>query len=281
MLTRRGTTLAELLVALVLGAIVLGVATVSLLRQQRSTLAMTSRTESATQLRLATAIVRAQGALHGHDDLLLDASADTALQLRATIAVGAACTSAVHPAFSAGGPDIASGGLASSPRPGDSIWWYGPAGDSWTGEPIRSVASDSGACGVPSVSDDAGAAVTFRVRRSGSDTIPALTPLRVTRHERLVLYRAADGGWYLGLREWNAAAGSFGSPQPVAGPFLRSVAGLRSGFRYFSSSGEEITLPPVGPSAPVVRVRLTVGSMPAGALTSPLIDSVDVALRAP
>jgi len=280
-LSRRGTTLAELLVALVLGAIVLAVATTSVLRQQRATLAMTTGARSATQLRLATAVVQAQATLHGRDDVALQASTDTALQLRATIAVGAACAAAVHPSFAVGGPDIASGGLASPPRVGDSLWWYSPGSDRWSGASIQSVWAESGACGLPSVSDDAGAAVTIRLQRSGADTIPALSPLRITRQERLVLYRAGDGSWHLGLRDWSAATGSFGSPQPVAGPFFRGTSGLRAGFRYFEQGGAEVTLPSMAPSAQPARLRLTLVSPLTVGRATPVGDSVDVSLRAP
>lgn len=277
MLTRRGTTLAELMIALVLGAIVLGIATTSVLRQQRVTLELTTAAQSATQLRLATAVIQAQVALHGPDDVMVHASADTALQLRATIAVGAACATAVNPAFAAGGPDIATGGVASPPRAGDSLWWHAPGGDHWTGALIQSAWSESGACGVPAASGDAGAAVTIRLQRSGSDTIPVLSPLRITRQERLVLYRAGDGAWHLGLREWSVATASFGGPQPVAGPFVRTAAGVRSGFRYFTSGGEEILLPPAILDTRAARLRLALLSARAPGLA----DSVDVALRAP
>ena len=52
MLSRRGTTLVELLVGLTLGSIVLGAATSTLLRQQRATIAMTVAERSRGQLRL-------------------------------------------------------------------------------------------------------------------------------------------------------------------------------------------------------------------------------------
>ena len=281
MLSRRATTLVELLVALVLGGIVLGIATTSVLRQQRATLAMTTGARSATQLRLATSLVQAQATLHEHDDVALHASTDTALHLRATIAVGAACAAAVHPSFAVGGPDIASGGLASPPRVGDSLWWYSSGYDRWSGAPIQSISSESGACGLPSLSDDAGAAITIRLQRSGADTIPALSPLRITRQERLVLYRAGDGFWHLGLRDWSATTGSFGSPQPVAGPFLRAASGLRTGFRYFERGGAEVTLPPAMPGAQPARLRLTLVSPLAMGRATAVGDSVDVSLRAP
>ncbi|MDB4879548.1 MAG: hypothetical protein JWL60_994 [Gemmatimonadetes bacterium] len=276
MLTRRGATLAELLVALTLGAIILGVATGSLLRQQRTTLAMTTAARSGTALRLATALFAAQAANHGPDDLAGAALEDTAFQLRSAVAVGSACESSASPSFAVGGPDLSAGGLASPPRQGDSLWWYRPEVDGWAGRLVTAAHVEAGACGAPSPASPLGTSTTVHLRLAGTDTIPALTPVRLTRQERLVLYRASDGGWHLGLREWNVATQSLGSPQPVAGPFVRG----QSRFRYFDAGGAELQ-PPLGASdPPVARVGLTAVS-PGTARARAMRDSVDVALHAP
>ena len=48
-------------------------------------------------------------------------------------------------------------------------------------------------------------------------------PVRFTRPVRYSLYRAADGDWYLGEREWNPTTVRFNTIQPVSGPFLSPV----------------------------------------------------------
>ena len=79
--------------------------------------------------------------------------------------------------------------------------------------------------------------------------------LRVTRPTRYAFYRAGDGTWQLGFREWSEASGSFSAPQPIAGPFVRSSAGHRSRFRYFDSSGEELTGPGIERSVSRIRIH--------------------------
>lgn len=79
---------------------------------------------------------------------------------------------------------------------------------------------------------------------------PSTTPigavLRITRPFRYSLYRASDGAWYIGERDWNNAEGRFNPIQPVVGPFLGAARGMA--FRYSDSSDASITIP-VPPSA--------------------------------
>src|SRR5439155_9594724 len=64
-------------------------------------------------------------------------------------------------------------------------------------------------------------------------------PVRITRRLRYSLYRASDGAWYLGQRDWNATTLRFNTIQPVSGPFLSAALGGLT-FRYFDSSGVEV-----------------------------------------
>jgi hypothetical protein len=67
-------------------------------------------------------------------------------------------------------------------------------------------------------------------------------PLRVTRALRYSLYRAADGLWYLGERDWNVASLRFNSIQPVSGPFLSATAGGLV-FGYRDTAGAQLVTP--------------------------------------
>jgi len=83
------------------------------------------------------------------------------------------------------------------------------------------------------------------------------TPLRVTRHERWLFYRASDGRWYLGFRDWNAASARFNTSQPIAGPFVRALrSGQRSGFRFYDSLGNAL-VPDGTNEGGIARVRVT------------------------
>ena len=106
------------------------------------------------------------------------------------------------------------------------------------------------------------------------------TPLRVTRHERWVFYRASDGRWYLGLRDWNTAAARFNTSQPVAGPFIRALrSGERTGLRFYDSLGNAL-VPDGTNEGSIARVRVTTLSSvaPSGAVDSVRRDSADAVL---
>lgn len=73
---------------------------------------------------------------------------------------------------------------------------------------------------------------------------------------RYSLYRASDGDWYLGAREWNPVAVRFNTIQPVSGPFLSpSLGGLA--FRYLDTLGSSLATPVVDTRAiALVRIEL-------------------------
>jgi hypothetical protein len=75
---------------------------------------------------------------------------------------------------------------------------------------------------------------------------PTGSPVRVLRPVRLSHYRASDGLWYLGVRDWNGATQRLNTIQPVAGPIEpHSGDQGKSGLviRYFDSSAVELQPP--------------------------------------
>jgi hypothetical protein len=278
MLNRRAATLVELLVSLTIAAIVFGAATASVLRQQRTHARIAGVSATEVQLRTATALLASQLAYldAAAGDLALGEARDTAIQLRATVAIAITCATATgRVTFLPDMPGVvALGGVASQPREGDSLWFLGDS--SWQGARITDVALATVACPAPfSVTGSA-----LHLSISAPDTIPAGTPIRVTRPIRYAFYRSGDGTWQLGLREWSEAAGAFSSPQPVAGPFLRNSDGRQSRFRYFGGAGEELA--DVGFERSVARIRLVAHARIVtreAAQDSVRSDSVDVALQ--
>lgn len=285
MLTRRGSSLAELLVALTIAVVVLATAVGSLLRQQRTSNALGVMGKAATQLRVGTALLPAQLALASPaaGDLLSTQLRDSALQLRATVATGLACDSGTNPAFLDEDEELASGGIAAPPHAGDSLWWYLADSSRWVGRPVLNASSGSAPC--PSARQTASRQV-MKLRLQSTEIIPAGAPLRLTRQQRFVIYRSGDGTWQLGLREWSDATHSLASPQPVAGPFQRVASdGARSGFRYFDAQGSELH-PELDSTAGsrVARIRFTALTVPAllttdGPAHYARRDSVDVAFQ--
>jgi hypothetical protein len=295
--TRWGATLAELLVALTLAAIVLGTATSALLRQQRIASELRGAAALDAQLRAATGAIAAElsslGAASG--DLVAGEAHDTALELRGLIAGGVACGDAVgaailtesmggsgdpgEPDDAAAAADAADAQWGAEPRVGDTLWWYGgDANAAWHGGPV--TAADGAV--LPCPLTGAPARPVRRLVVSTADTIHAGAPLRVTRPVRYAFYRSGDGSWQLGLREWVAPARRFAPPQPFAGPFLRRSGALRGGFRYFDAGGGELPIGAAGADVGrIARVRLTVlalGRATGARRDSVRRDSVDAAL---
>lgn len=281
MLNRRGTTLVELIVAITLAAAVLGTASASVLRQQRTHSRIRAEGSADAQLRGSTMALAAQLALLQPDagDIDPTQAQDSALQFRAPVAVSFACASEAGAATLIPEPpsSVTLGGSVASVHAGDSLWWRADSG--WAVAPVTATAPIQAACTTPLVL----AGPTVRLLAATLDTIPAGAPLRVTRQTRYAIYRAGDGTWQLGFREWSASTQGFAAPQPVAGPLVPRAATRRSGFRYFDDTGAELT-----PSATpldvsrlaLIRVTMqTLATHRDASRDSVRADSIDIAVR--
>ncbi|MFL5620097.1 MAG: PilW family protein [Gemmatimonadaceae bacterium] len=281
MLRRAGMSLAELLVALSLGGIVLSVAAGSMLRQQRSVRWIEGLSGAELQVRPVMRILA--------DELsLLDASAgdvapgqasDSSLQLRTVVATSLTCDSAsTVTMLPESGATPALAGAARAPAVGDSVWLYRGAPLGWRARAVTGVSRATTACAVPT----SAGGPTFRLLLDAPAEAAAGTAVRVTRWERWVVYRAGDGRWYVGIRDYSPATSSFLATQPIAGPFLRSVRnGARTGFRYFDATGS--ALDPDGTNeGRIARVRITALSIvPSTGADSVREDSADAVLSRP
>ena len=276
--TRAGVSLAELLVALSLRGIVLGVAAGSMLRQQRGVRWVEGLSGAELQVRPAMRLLA--------DELSpLDASAgdvapgqasDSSLQLRSVVTASLSCDSAATLTLIPDTPTVpALGGSVSPPAAGDSVWLYLGAPFGWRARTVVGVSRTTSACAVPT----SAAGPTYRLVLDAPPDVAAGTPVRVTRWERWVVYRGGDGRWYVGVRDFSPSTARFLAAQPVAGPFLRALRnGTRTGFRYFDASG--MPLDPDGMNdALIARVRITVMSVePTAGADSVRQDSADAVL---
>jgi hypothetical protein len=271
-------SLAELLVALSLGGVVLSVAASSMLRQQRGVRWIEGLSGAELQVRPVSSALA--------DELSqLDASAghvapgqasDSSLQLRSVVAASLTCDSAAMLTLL---PDTASvpsmvGGM-SAPAVGDSVWLYLGAAVGWRARTVIGVTRTTTACAAPTSAPGA----SFRLLLDAPAGVAAGTPVRLTRWERWVVYRAGDGRWYVGVRDYSPATSRFLAAQPVAGPFLRAVrGGARTGFRYFDASGSP--LDPDGTNeGRIARVRITALSVvPSIGADTVRYDSTDAML---
>ncbi|MDB4915798.1 MAG: hypothetical protein JWM95_3442 [Gemmatimonadetes bacterium] len=269
-LNRRGLTLIELLVALTLAAVVLGSATTSLLRQQRTNALIRSSANADLQRTASLGVLASQLALLDPADVASGQALDTAIQVRAGIATSTSCAAGIG--FATFGTDTASG-VSARPDVGDTLWWRGDT--SWTPAEIVGTNQVSSAClsGAPVMQ------VVVRQR----DTIPVDVPLRVTRQTRYALYKSSDGTWQLGVREWSPSVHGFAAPQPFAGPFVQKSGIRRTGFRYFDESGVEMSGASVDVSR-IARLRITAHSFldtRERGQDSIRTDSVDVSFARP
>jgi prepilin-type N-terminal cleavage/methylation domain-containing protein len=276
--TRAGVSLVELLVALSLGGIVLGVAAGSMLRQQRGARWVEGLSGAELQLRPVMQLLAEElsqlDASGG--DLAPGQASDSSLQLRAVVAASLSCDSASALTLlpeSATTPALA--GSTSPPDVGDSVWFYRGASLGWRARAVTAVSRTTSACAVPT----SPAAPAYRLLLDAPPDVAAGTPVRVTRWERWVVYRAGDGKWYVGMRDYSPSAARFLAAQPVAGPFLRAMrSGARTGFRYFDASGTPFD-PDGTNEARVARVRISVLSVvPSLGADSVRRDSADAVL---
>jgi prepilin-type N-terminal cleavage/methylation domain-containing protein len=278
-LSRRGTTLVELLVALVLSAVLLGAASSSLLRQQRAARWVGASSAAESQVRHVVRLVAGELALLDAEsgDVAAGQASDSSLELRAVVASALSCDTAatVVTLAPAGAVVPPLSGVARAPASGDSLWY---AADSlgWRARAVVGVARASAACLLPS----APSGLTYRLTLDAPIDVGGATPLRLTRWERYVVYRASDGRWYAGIRDWSVASARFLAPQPVAGPFLRALpTGERTGFRFFDSLGTPL-VPDGTNERAIARVRITtLTAVPAWSTSDSVRrDSADVAL---
>jgi len=277
-LRRAGSSLVELLVALGLASVLLAAATGSMLRQQRSARWVgafgAAESQAGHVLRLLPDELGLLDAAAG--DVVAGQASDTTLELRAIVASAVACDSATNSVTLA--PDAAAmpplGGVARAIAAGDSLWFLDSLG--WRARAVVAASRTTIGCTRPF----APSAVTTRLVLDASMDAGGGTPLRITRHERWLFYRASDGRWYLGFRDWNAAGARFNATQPVAGPFIKSLrSGERTGFRFYDAAGS--TIVPVGTNeGRIARVRvITLTAVPAyGVADTIRRDSTDAVL---
>lgn len=252
-------TLVELIVAMVVAGIVLSLIASVSVHQQRIYSDRADADALSVQLRDAAAIlpIDLRGAASSAGDIRNGEASDTAIEIRATIGSAVACDT-----NSAGvvlAPSVAGAGTYANfltpIQVGDTAWIYSAreARDEWRPFRIRNVSSAApGHCAPLGPTLDGAERLTSRIAIAFDDGPPlgeiAGLPMRFTRPLRYSLYRAADGAWYLGERDWNNGTARFNFIQPVAGPFVSASQGGLS-FAYLDTVGAPLATPVVNSRA--------------------------------
>jgi len=239
---RRGASLVELVVVIVLlaaiGSAVMGV----VIHQERFYRAQADAIDARATVRDAASILQSELRSLTPSDGDLYAIAPSTVEFRTTLAQSAVCTiSPSRRAITIPPEHLASGApltwIGTQPEAGDTLLVL--ASDStlvnrWDRHVLASAPSRAGTCplssGLTSTAADAAAALTLTLSPALDSSIEPGTIVRIVRRARYELYRASDSRWYLGYLDCLASrAAPCNVVQPVSGPFAPS--GIRLEYR--------------------------------------------------
>jgi hypothetical protein len=241
--TPAGFTLAELVVALGLTGVALGTFAIVVAQQERTHAELSRRVRERSQSSegIAALVAELRAVAPSAGDIPAGGARDSAVQFRATIGSLAVCERRGQTIVTA----LAS--FVTPPAAGDTAWAYVDADTAPMWVPLPIVGVSSAPVGQPVECVSPAALAVVPSRRAplhqyslalGQPPPPGLldrTPARVTRQIRYSVYRAPDGKWYLGRREWSSVAARFETIQPVSGPH-----GAYAALRYFDETGDEL-----------------------------------------
>ena len=269
---RRGMTLVEIMISLVLLGIVSGVIMRVIMRQQRFYTGVNQIMTQRSQLRQATAVlpVDLRSLSSIGDDIL--AARDSSIEFMVNVGTGVVCEVvdnknqvALPPDTLASGQDITSWFAYAEPDPKDedvaySVYIYddsvtlGNEDDYWKKYDLVDIHHDASKCTAQytSIADVGKPRPILEVADPDGKTDPvnggALSqyigvgaPVRVVRRVKYSLYKASDGKWYLGFARFLKSTMAYETPSPVSGPYdpyASSGSGVR--FRYYDVDGTEI-----------------------------------------
>lgn len=258
MRTRRGMTLPELLIAIIMLAIVGGGLTRVLTKQQQYYKDASLTAGAKRELRLGASVLPAELrsiSTSGGDVMTMD---EDKIIMRSYLGSSVICDRSATDMIWLPPTNLARHTLTSwisRPDVGDTVFIYdesvlkGSEDDLWQKRTIIAKDMDNAACpGAPYT--DAGLdppATKMRYRYQLDAALPATVitgaVVRFTRPVRYKIYQETSGKWYLGLEQFSS--NSWGAASPIAGPFRAFSSGDNSGsglqFRYYDSLGVRIT----------------------------------------
>lgn len=231
---RRGVTLPELLVAMVLASLLAAGGAAAMLTAERYLRQVSGKSDAQRTVREVTAVLAAELRTADADSLRI--RGDTAVDFLGLIGTSVACIATPDSALVLP-PDVTT--LPSpltvwrgTPATGDLVVVYDTsAGGHWQAARLALVSSSSSATGgclpADGLFSSADSAARRPVTRLALDRllppgIGAGAPVRVMRRGRYLLFRGSDHAWALAYRSCDAV-GVCGTAQPVAGP-LAAVA---------------------------------------------------------
>ena len=222
---RRGSSLAELVVAFTVLTILSALAAAALVGAERRMRAGNAATAAERALREGAAVLTSE--LAAADSIV--ARGDTAVDFLGVVGVSVVCvaidrTLVVPPSVTAGAIPFTV--WRSPPSVGDVVALFEPNVARWRYSRVDSVVSrgDGAGCtpslGLLSVADSAARrpVTRFVLDTPLPESLPVGAPARLMRRGRWALYRGGDGQWALGFRACDPIIGC-GTAQPASGPY--------------------------------------------------------------
>jgi prepilin-type N-terminal cleavage/methylation domain-containing protein len=282
---RRGFTIIELLVVMVLLGLVMTTLTAILVDQERFYRGQREIVDVRTQLRQIVGVLPLD--LRGVSSVGGDiySMTDTSIDFRATLGSAVLCA--------ANGATLMIPPLATAklntlttwntmPVANDSIFvldkgsGVGALDDQWKTGKLASIATAKGitgcktSTGLVQVADTGQSSYSLSVAPGVSKTVIQGDPIRFFRHVHYSLYKATDGKWYLGYYDCITLRNPACNPiQPVGGPYLsytNSGPGTTSGltFAYYDSTNV-VTVDRLK----VAKIKITVRGQSQSAISVP------------
>lgn len=269
---RRGMTLIEIMISLVLLGIVGGTIMRVIMRQQRFYQGVNQIMAQRGELRNATSVLpielRSLSSI-GADILV---ASDSSIEFMQNVGTSVVCEVVNNAQVALPPEKLSTGQVLTSfygygdPTAGYTVYIYndssvlGNEDDRWQKFTLTGVHSDAARCpgGTPGALTKAADLGQRRavLELSSTDLNDGVTqwpvsqyiglgaPVRIMRKVKYKLYQASDSKWYLGFAPYNYGAGAYDDLSPVSGPYdaYSSSSGTPSGFgfRYFTVDDAEV-----------------------------------------
>jgi prepilin-type N-terminal cleavage/methylation domain-containing protein len=265
---RRGFTLTELMIVVVLVGVIGTALTLLLMRQQRFHRAVVSITDSRARMRdVSTILPTDLRSISTSSDDILDISTNS-IQFRAFMGTSIVCNYASATVIEIP-PKNLTGGIVltawiNPPAPGDIAYIYndstqaGNVDDTWTPFAITDTVSSTNSAWCAStlspaytVADD-NAARRYRITLAAAPNqvqIERGAVIRFAKEVRYSAYQASDNQWYVGYQTCTANVnpalpGACGTTEMLAGPILPATADTTTSglfFVFYDKEGTRLT----------------------------------------
>jgi len=258
-INRRGLTLVELLVTMILLSIVGSALTRVLVKQQQAYRDASRTAEARRELQMAATMMPAEiRSISTAGGDIIDMS-ESQITMRGYVGTGVLCDrTSAGDRFWLPPENLSHGTLtsfASPPMIGDTIFLFndgndrGAVDDVWEKRVVSNIGPATMHClGAPYTDpalDPVSSKPRLRIHVTVAlpDSVKPGSVVRFTRPMRYLLYQVGSGAWYLGVKQYYG--GTWNEPDPLAGPFRPFVSGdgNPSGlqFRFYDTLGTRIT----------------------------------------